>query len=55
MALLPSLAGGLHFTMTDEDVISVTFGFDGDDGLSKITIDKVLNTTQDGCAKSENC
>jgi hypothetical protein len=35
MALLPSLAGGFHFTMTDEGVISVTDGFEGDEGLSE--------------------
>ena len=34
MALFPSLAGGFHFTMTDDDVISVTVGLEGDEGLS---------------------
>jgi hypothetical protein len=35
IALFPSLAGAFHFTMTDEDVISVTVGFEGDEGLSR--------------------
>lgn len=42
IALLPSLAGGFHFTMTDEDVISVTIGFEGDEGLSRTSMDSNL-------------
>lgn len=34
IGLLPSLSGACHFTMTDEEVISVIVGLEGDDGLS---------------------